>query len=198
METIKIKVKGVRYGRTETIIHKWKTDKVFQDETFDEIPTEIKDGKVLKKIKLPFAHTINRNSKIIDHLDDIQFGGLMMDLYGFDCIMDYYVHEPKKSTKATVMEILAQLEMDAQAVADFAHTYDSMKDSIKGMTPAKQVKIVMGAMSVAYQSGANAWTQAGAMIQGIWTGKDDDSKLNKLREHKEKTDTDPKKLSDKN
>jgi hypothetical protein len=156
MQTIKIKVKGFRYGKIETVIHKWKTDLVFEDETFDTIPKIIKNGVVIESIKLSKTFTIARNSKIIDYLDNIQFGKIMMDEHDFDMIIDYEVLKPKKK-KLTIPEILSQHNLDNQTIADFMHTYQNMKDNIKGLSNEKKIEIVFQSINIAYTSATNAY-----------------------------------------
>lgn len=160
---IKLKVKGIAYGRIETI----KVDVVIP-ETFKEIDNYERLCKLFgsERVKQlrdadPLFGVNTVDQQIIKYIDDSPtIIRDIMNTHDISPVLDYSIFKlKKKGTKEKKVldladELLSSLNGNdvEQLKTDFIAVYATLKPQIKTLSVAKQVGLVMSAMGIGYQS----------------------------------------------
>lgn len=78
------------------------------------------------------------------------------------------VFKEKKEKKRDLVTIMKEdfNTVDEKFLADFAHTYEKMKESISGLSNEKKLSIVLSSMSVGMQASSNAYSRMTAILNG--------------------------------
>ena len=92
------------------------------------------------------------------------------------------VKEAIKEQPESITDTLALIissnkqEIDVEFMKNFAHTYEEMKDSLKGLSKHKKISLTLAAMNIGHMAAGNAYNRMSAILEG----KDPDEITTKL------------------